>query len=383
MDKKPRALILASVASMIDQFNMQNIQLLLDNGYEVDVIANFEEPGNISLERSEDLQDELHNIGVSTYHIEIPRSLGKIKNIISSYNKIKKLYKEREYQIIHSHSPIGGVISRIAARHIRLNGCRVIYTAHGFHFYKGSPKKNWIVFYPIEKICSRFTDVIITINEEDYRLAIDKFYSQKVKRIPGIGVNTERFKPTFDSIANECKRKEIEVPYDSYLVLSVGELNDNKNHQLVLRAIANSGKKEIHYVIVGIGKNRKKLEQLAETLQIKNRVHFLGYRTDILELNNCADLFAFPSIREGLGMAALEALACGTPVIGMDTRGINEYVIDGKTGYLFNNNVDSCKKALLKSVGKKQEMMKACIEIAQSYSSKETEKIMKDVYNLK
>lgn len=384
MKNNQRALILASVASMIDQFNRENIHILLELGYEVDVVTNFEEPGNISRKKNVELKDELKNMGVTFFHVEIPRSLSKINDIIMSYKKVKKICIERKYDLVHCHSPIGGVIARIAARSIRKEGCKVIYTAHGFHFYDGAPMKNWLLFYPIEKFCARFTDVLITINNEDYERAKENFSAHKVVKIPGVGVDTDKFMPIEDSVRNIQKRNEIGVPENAMMILSVGELNDNKNQQLVIRAISKLNEDRVHYVIVGVGKNRKMLESLSYDLGLEKRIHFLGYRTDIVEINNCADMFAFPSIREGLGMASLEALACGVPVIGMNTRGIKEYVLDGKTGYLFENNVESCKKAIvdgLQMINKDRNIVsKKCRAIALDFSSERTNQIMKTEY---
>jgi glycosyltransferase involved in cell wall biosynthesis len=254
----------------------------------------------------------------------------------------------------------------------------VIYTAHGFHFYKGASKKNWLLFYPIERFFSRITDVLITINEEDYRLAKRKFKAKEVYRIPGIGVNEERLQlNNFDA---NMYRLKLGVKKEDYMVLSVGELNNNKNHSLIIKAIAEMKDASVHYFIAGVGENKEKYEKLIEELEIEGQIHLLGFRTDIAELNHCADVFAFPSIREGLGMAALEALTCGTPVCGMDTRGINEYVVNGKTGYLFSNNVEDCKNSLIKVKGKETDMRQACIEMSKNYYKEKTNDIMKLIY---
>lgn len=380
MRNKPRALVLASVASMIDQFNMDNIDILLHMGCEVDVIANFREPGTISRARASECRKKLQSKGVRVCNIEIPRSIRRVRDIVASYQMIGKICEHRNYDLIHCQSPIGGVIARLAARKTRENGCTVIYTAHGFHFYDGAPMLNWMLFYPIEKYCSKYTDVLVTINEEDYRIARNRFYAKSVARIPGVGVNTELYKPVSDPMSNAKKRREIHVPEDAVMILSVGELNDNKNQQLIIRTIGQMHDERIHYVIAGVGDGKEELERLASELHIDANVHLLGYRTDIPDLDNCADIFAFPSKREGLGMASLEALACGTPVVGMNIRGIREYVIPGKTGELFDDNPDSCQKAISDVIGKKNEMQRDCIETAQKFSLCRTKSIMEHIY---
>jgi glycosyltransferase involved in cell wall biosynthesis len=388
LKKNPKALILASVASMIDQFNMQNIQILLNKGYDVDVACNFYVGNNSSKERIKQLLIELAEIGVNAFQIDFERNVFNVSADLMSLKQVEKVIcnqakainagrpiENTEYTMIHSHSPIGGIVGRIVAKR---HGIKSIYTAHGFHFYQGGKKKNWLMFYPIEFIFSCITDVLITINNEDYQLAKKKFKAKQVFRVPGIGLNIKKFQLSdFDRVAY---RKKLGVNPDDYLILSVGELNDNKNHVLVMRAVAEMRDSSVKYFMAGIGENKERYEKLIKKLGLEKQVYLLGFRSDIAELNYCADIFAFPSIREGLGMAALEALACGTPICGMNTRGINEYVLDDKTGFLFENNVNSCKAALIKARGKKDKMRNCCLKMANKYSCEETNKIMNVVY---
>ena len=188
-----RALQLASVASMIDQFNISNIEILQSLGYRVDVVADFTNPGTITKERADNLKKRLIAMDVRVFDIPIPRSLNP-KSIQLAYKKVKSLLYKENYNLLHCHSPIGGVIARQAAKGLRKDGLKVIYTAHGFHFYDGAPLKNWLVFYPIEKYYSRYTDVLITINKEDYKRAKEEFYAKKTVYVPGVGVDTEKFK---------------------------------------------------------------------------------------------------------------------------------------------------------------------------------------------
>ena len=188
-----KALMLSSVASMIDQFNMENIKILKNLGYEVHVLANFSFGNTTSDERTKEFKEELENMGIKVYNVPIPRKITAIKEMISSYKKIKKVCSENNYDILHCHSPIGGVLARFAFKDFRKKGGKLIYTAHGFHFFKGAPIKNWIIFYPIEKFCSRYTDCLITINKEDYKRA-KNFKAKEVKYVPGIGIDTKKIK---------------------------------------------------------------------------------------------------------------------------------------------------------------------------------------------
>lgn len=335
MSDKPRALILASVASMIDQFNMHNIQLLLDRGYAVDVVCNCKDGNTISNEQVVELIKRLSNKGVTVIHIPIPRKVTDFKGIVNSLINVKKLCDKNKYNILHCHSPIGSVVARIAAMESRKKiGTKVIYTAHGFHFYKGAPKQNWIVFFPVEKICSFLTDVLITINKEDYLFAKRHLNATQIKYVPGIGVDTKKFYISdFDS---RKKKEELGIESDSIIVLSVGELNQNKNHDVIVHSIARMHNPKIHYFIAGKGEREKYLKDLSKRLKVN--LHLLGYRTDIVELLNMADIFAFPSFREGLSVALMEAMSAGLPCVASKIRGNTDLIVNKKGGYLCRPN---------------------------------------------
>ena len=317
---------------MIDQFNMQNIQLLLDQGYIVDVACNCEEGNTISDDRIESMIRELNFKGVRVIHVPIPRKVTNIKGIINSILFLKKIMDEKRYYLMHCHSPIGSVVARVAAIKARKNGTKIIYTAHGFHFYKGAPKKNWILFYPIEKYLSTITDVLITINKEDYEFAYKHMKAKQVKYIPGVGIDTQKFRLNNFDIGT--KRKELGVIDDDIIIISVGELNRNKNHEVVIKAISKLNNPKIHYFIAGKGEKERYLYNLARRLKVN--LHLLGYRTDVVELLNMADLYVFPSFREGLSVALMEAMAAGLPCIVSKIRGNVDLIEDGKGGYLCN-----------------------------------------------
>ena len=332
-----RALVLASVASMIDQFNMPNIRLMKEMGYEVDVATNFIEGSTCSDEKIAALKVALKNMNVGCNQIDFSRNVLNVQQNIKAYKQTKKIIDENGYSLIHSHSPIGGFLSRIAARDARRRGTRVIYTAHGFHFFKGAPLMNWLIFYPIEKICSRWTDVLVTITCEDYLLAQKKMYAKKLVYVPGVGINTRSFAPEKeDSAINAIKREELGIATTDCVMLSVGELNKNKNHEIVLRAMAQLGRNDLHYVIAGKGVLKEHLEQLAQELGISSQLHLLGFRTDVKDLFKMADFFAHPSYREGLSVAVMEAMANGLPVICSEIRGNTDLIDNNKGGYLFN-----------------------------------------------
>ena len=261
-----------------------------------------------------------------------------------AYKQVNQLLDGDTYDIIHCHSPIGGLITRLAARKARKKGAKVFYTAHGFHFYQGAPKKNWLLYYPVEKVCSYFTDVLITINQEDYALAQKKMKAKKVEYVPGIGIDLNRFVSVVVDKVN--KRKELGVPDDAVMLFSIGELNENKNHETVIRAI--EGVENVYYVIAGKGELQEHLQGVIDELGLSDRVKLLGFRNDVGELCEVADIYVMPSFREGLSVALMEAMASGLPCVVSRIRG-NTDLIDNNGGALFDpHSVSECSEAITK-----------------------------------
>ncbi|WP_186667720.1 glycosyltransferase family 4 protein [Sporosarcina sp. BP05] len=307
-------------------FFTSHIKMLLEEGHTVDMTCNIDKPIN----------QELIDLGCNAYNIEFSRSPSSPSNI-KAYKKLRKLIMEKEYDIVHTHTPVASVCVRLACK--KLNNVRVIYTAHGFHFFKGAAIKNWLVFYPIERLLSRYTDVLITINKEDYNIAIKKFNTKKVEYIPGVGLNTKKINELI--VDKSMKRKEMGIPNDAIILLSVGELNKNKNHETVIKALAKIERSNIYYIICGRGPLEQHLQDLIVKLNVDKNVQLLGFRTDILEICKAVDIFIFPSYREGLPVSIMEAMACELPVICSDIRGNTDLVANGKGGYTVKSgNID-------------------------------------------
>jgi glycosyltransferase involved in cell wall biosynthesis len=312
----------------------------------VDVAANFVKCGPISKEAVDNLNQRLSSMGVGIYQIPIPKKVYNVNGIYKSYCMLKNLCDKEEYNIVHCHSPFGGVIARIAAKDIRkFKGTKVIYTAHGFHFYKGAPFRNWI-FYLVEKVVSIFNDMIITINTEDYEFAKKHFASAKVEYIPGVGVDTASYK--LDNFDKTLKRDKLGIPECAFMLTSVGELNKNKNHEVIIKTLAMLKNDNIHYVIAGKGNKYQDLRALAKRCGIERQIHILGYREDIAEIYNCSDVCVFPSIREGLGIAAIEGMAAGLPLICSENRGSKSYACNGENALVCKyNDVEGFKNAIM------------------------------------
>lgn len=323
-----KALVISSVASMIEQFNMPNIKLLIYLGYEVHVSCNFHKGNTCTKDIITDLKQRLVELGCKCHQIGFERDIKSISKNFKAFKQIKKLLNEEKYDLIHCQSPIGGLLTRMAANKFRKYGVKVVYTAHGFHFYKGAPLINWILYYPVEWVCSHWTDVLITINKEDYRLAHKHMRAKRVEYIPGVGIDLSKYQKKLTQSEKDALRKSLCVTAEDKLLLSVGELNRNKNHEAVIRAIASLEDKNIHYVVAGQGELDCYLKHLSEELGVGGRVHLLGYRNDIPRLCQVADLYVHPSFREGLPVSVMEAMASGIPCIGSDIRGVRDLLLE-------------------------------------------------------
>ncbi|WP_394604707.1 glycosyltransferase family 4 protein [Fictibacillus sp. UD] len=304
---------------------MPHIKMLVEQGHQVDVAFN----------KVQEVKREIVELGCKVYNIEFQRSPLSRKNI-SAYKQIKSLIINQKYDLVHSHTPIASACVRLACR--KKKDIKVVYTAHGFHFYKGAPLPNWVLYYPVEKWLSKHTDILITINKEDYARAKASFKSKTVKYVPGVGLDIKKIQDVI--IEKSAKRKDLGIPDDAFLALSVGELNKNKNHETVIKAIAKLNDPKVYYLICGQGPLEDYLRKLILELGLNNQVKLLGFRKDIIELCKVADIFVFPSFREGLSVALMETMACGLPVVCSDIRGNRDLIIDGQGGYLVKPDVE-------------------------------------------
>lgn len=316
-----KILYVTTVSGTMDFFP-EHIKMLLQEGHSVEIAT------SCSVKPINPLYNEL---GCKVYDIPFSRSPFSADNL-KAYKMLKHLVEAECYDIVHTHTPNASMIARLACRNVRKKGTKVIYTAHGFHFFKGAPLKNWLMYYPVEKFCARYTDVLITINKEDYELAQKKIHAKKVCYVPGVGIDLEAIK-SVQANRNDI-RKAIGVPEDCLLLLSIGELNVNKNHQVVLKAFAELSNKNTHYAIAGIGDQKDNLLNLAKELGVESRFHLLGYRADALNLYRVADVFVFPSFREGLSVSMMEAMASGLPIICSKIRG-NVDLVQNEKGALY------------------------------------------------
>lgn len=329
-----RILICSTILTTIKAFLIPHIQLLREMGYIVDVAG------------QKDVED-LDNLVNAVYDLPFQRNPFSKLNLLAS-RQLKEIVQRNNYDIIHFHTPVASAFGRCVVRQFRKDGLKVLYTAHGFHFYKGAPLLNWLLYYPVERFLARYTDTLITINQEDYNRA-RRFKAKKAVYIPGVGLNIGKFSDI--TIDKRAKCNELGIPQDSIILLSVGELNKNKNHETVIKAIANLKIPNLYYLICGEGDQRPYLERLISVLGLEDKVKIPGFRTDVSELYKIANIFVFPSYREGLSVALMEAMASGLPVVCSKIRGNIDLINEQKGGFLLNpKDVNGFSQALSKLI---------------------------------
>ncbi|MEW4264790.1 glycosyltransferase family 4 protein [Priestia megaterium] len=318
-----KVLFCATVDFHFQAFHLPYMKWFKEQGWEVHVAAS----GNMKLP----YVDQKYNISIQ----RSPFHMGNMK----SYRELKTVINENKYNIIHCHTPMGGVLARLAARKARKQGTKVIYTAHGFHFCKGAPLVNWLLYYPIEKTLAHYTDCLITINKEDYQLATQHFKANRIEHVHGVGINTEKFKP-----ANEKEKIQLKKSFgyhpDDFLLFYAAEFNKNKNQQLLLQTLALI-KDEIPHaklLLAGKGPLLENCRELAANLGIFHMVEFLGYRNDLQKIVPMCDVAVASSLREGLPVNIMEAMACGLPIVACSNRGHIELVQESLNGYVVPAN---------------------------------------------
>lgn len=311
---------------MLSNYYRPWVEAALDRGFDVWVGINRDNPEEIRA-----------NLPVRFYDAVIYRSIWDLRSNLRALLNLVSLIKEENIQVIHCNSPIGGLVGRLAGAMARVN--TVIYTAHGFHFYDGAPPVRGAVYRSVEQFLGRFTDTIITINSEDYQAA-NRMRSSRLRHValvPGVGISCDLFQR--QRANREGLMRELSLPRDAVIAIGVGDLVPGKNYALALKVLAASGCAEAHLLICGRGaRGRVHLERLASSLGVADRVHFLGYRTDIARLLCNSDLFVHLSKREGLPRVAMEAMAAGLPLLLTDVRGNRDLVVSGAAARIHELN---------------------------------------------
>lgn len=368
-----KALLTATVQSHIAQFHRPLIKILKKEGYEIHIAAKdnlFEKNGL-----------DIRNID-RKYNIPFERSPLK-RNNIKAFFELRKIIREEQYDIISCNTPMGGIVTRLATIGTKKKKSKLFYTAHGFHFYKGAPKKNWFVFYPIEKVMAHFTDVLITITKEDYKLALKKFKTE-IKHIYGIGADENKYLAVTED-ENIIFRKK--MGYDKRkVILCTGELNENKNQITLIRAISQIVTKysDVLLLLAGNGPKEDELRDEIKNLGMEEYVTLLGYHTDLEKYTNACNIVVSVSFREGMPLNILEAMICEKPIVASNNRGHRELISHGENGYLVQaDNIEDISDKILELLENKEkceQFSRKSKERVQPYLMKNVEKDLMKIY---
>ena len=371
-----KVLFVASVAGHIKNFHTPYLKLFKDKGYTTYVAANW------TLKENEKI-DFCDNF----IQLPIERKPFSLKNIKAIF-KLKKLLKVEKFDIIHCHTPMGSVVARLAAKEARKNGTRVIYTAHGYHFYKGAPFINWLLYYPVEKWLAKYTDTQITITQEDFDLAKKKFKIKDLNLVHGVGLDEEKFNILISNEEKENLKQELKIDDKSVVCTYVAELNKNKNQQLLIKAIKRlkDDNNNVTLLLVGKGKYEQKLLKLIKKLNLEENVKLLGYRSDIVKILSITDIYLASSLREGLPVNVMEAMYMGLPIIAVDNRGHRELVQHNENGFIveqnsaMENNMSSYLKLLVNDKNLRYQFGKDSKEKVREYTLNNVINSMNKIY---
>lgn len=348
--------------------------MLHDHGCEVHVAArnNLAEKNGLKLDFVE-----------KVYDIPFERSPFNKRNM-TAYKQLKTIIDAGDYDVVHTNTPVGGIVGRLAARRVRKKGCQVFYTAHGFHFFKGGPKKNWLIYYPIEKFMCRFTDELITITEEDHELAKQKF-SVSVSHIHGIGASAEKYSvPSDDEVA--ALRQELGIGAERKVVICTGELNANKNQITAIHAMKQVVEQvpEALLLLAGNGPTHDELQTAIEEMGLCHHAVLLGYHTDLERYVKASDLVLSCSKREGMPLNIIEGMLCGRPAVASVNRGHRELIREDQNGYLLeptdSEGVARRIIQLLRDDRKRQSMGVYGAEVVQTYADSSVQKELEKIY---
>lgn len=369
-----KVLLTATVQSHICQFHRPLVEMLHQHGCQVHVAArdNLAEKNGLTL----DFVDKVYDVPFS----RSPKSVDNIK----AYKQLKAIIEKENYDIIHCNTPMGGIVTRLAAQKARKGGTKVFYTAHGFHFYKGASAKNWMIYYPIEKAMASLTDVLITITREDEKLALDKHFKTNVAYIHGVGANEKKY----TSVSREDNDSfRITHGYDKrFVILCTGELNKNKNQRTVIEAVNMLRQKypQILLLLAGNGPQEQNLRSQIQALQMEDHAVLLGYRTDLENYTNACDMVVSASFREGLPLNIMEAMLCEKPVVASTNRGHRELIGHGETGFLVRADDVEGFAQKIEELLLNQELRNKIAEqekiFIQSYTTEAVKNELRDIY---
>lgn len=321
-----KALYVATVDIHIKSFHLPYLEMLHNMDYEIHVATNGVEQFPYC--------DKKHTICIERNPFK-PNNLKAIK-------QLKKIIRDEKIDLIHCHTPMGSVVARLAAKDERKKGTKVFYTCHGFHFYKGAPIINWLLFYPIEKYLSKYTDTLITINQEDYQLAKKKFNKRckNIEYIPGVGINPEKFNFEMSEQEKLTLKKSLGLKKEDFVMIYPARLDKNKNQRFLIKCMQELVKEHtnIHLLLPGTDELNGYYQRIVNENKLNKHIHFLGFRDDIPKLMKISNIAVSSSLREGLPVNIIEAFMCGLPVVALSCRGMEDLITNNENGNIINFN---------------------------------------------
>lgn len=331
---KKRILFAANLDSFFTKFLIPQLKWFKDNGYEVHIAAKLEGKEIPYCDKK--------------FDVDFARGFN-LKQNINSYKQMKKLLKENSYEIISCHTPFGGAITRLAAKACKLKNTKVVYMAHGFHFYKGAPKLKYLLFYTAEKYLAKYTDELITINLDDYEVAKSKFKT-KVVYVPGVGLDSSKFDFKMTKAERKEYRASLGLKEKDFVMVYPAELLPRKRQEWLINTLSETMKENNHFHLLLPGKDSMNgfCQKLANTLGLDKQIHFLGFRDDIAKLIKISDVAVTSSMQEGLPVNVMEAIYCGLPVVATACRGNRDLITNNKNGYIvdIDDKQGFCDKVL-------------------------------------
>ena len=326
----PQKILFIANHKGFSKFNAPYMRWFKEQGWQVDNASPGIETGNVDMQ----------------YDICIERTPFSLNNIKAIF-QLKRIIEREKYNIIHVHTPMGSVIGRLASLSAKKKyQTKIIYTAHGFHFFSGAPLLNWLVYYPIEKLLAKYTDILVTINNEDYQRAIfSKLSHGAIYQIAGVGVDLSRFHP-ISELDILKKRAELGLKPDDFVALYTAQFIHRKNHSFLIESLPYvlENVPNFKLIFAGSGETLEDCKKLANVLGVEKSICFLGARSDIPQLCGMSDIHISASKQEGLAINNIEAMATGCPLIISNIRGHRDVCVHGRNGYLYNldNPQDFC-----------------------------------------
>ena len=364
-----KVLFVATVTKHINAFHIPYLRWFKSHGYEVHVASSGKE-----------------KIEFCDKHYDIPfqRFPFKLENF-NAYKQLKNIISENNYEIIHCHTPVGGVLTRLAAKKSRDKGTKVIYTAHGFHFFKGASIINWLIYYPLEKFLSKYTDCIITMNMEDYDIALKNFKAKKTIYTHGIGLDEDKFDLCLNDKEKKKIREDLGLSINDFILIYVAELSKRKNQDMILNVMSQlKNKSNIKLLLVGNGPYEKKYNDFIRENNMEDTVRLLGYRTDVPSLMQISNIAISTSRQEGLPVNVMEAMKAGITEIVTNCRGNRDLVKNGQNGYIVELNQEKELKEkilnLYENTELVNEMGKNAITMVEPYTLKNVIEELSYVY---